>query len=141
MILCLSYEQSNVTRPMDKDHRTANGPRLVRLEDPRLISASINHPRGSSTQFSVRSSRNGDVDWIPRQTRSKHLPLPSSFSPHSSPRVSLYLPPNHFSFSSKRSFNRSIENIIVSLSPLILIYLINLQLAKIKSTTLPPSPI
>lgn len=80
MILCLSYEQSNVTRPMDKDHRTANGRRLVRLEDPRLISASINHPRGSSTQFSVRSSRNGDVDWIPRQTRSKHLspllPLP-----------------------------------------------------------------
>lgn len=140
MILCLSYEQSNVTRPMDKDHRTANGPRLVRLEDPRLISASINHPRGSSTQFSVRSSRNGDVDWIPRQTRSKHLP-PSSFSLYFSTSFSLS-PPNHFSFSSKPwSFNRSIENIIVSLSPLILIYLINLQLAKIKSTTLPPSPI
>lgn len=89
MILCLSYEQSNVTRPMDKDHRMANGRRLVRLEDPRLISASINHPRGSSTQFSVRSSRNGDVDWIPRQTRSKHLSLHTSLP-------EIY--PNFFSF-------------------------------------------
>lgn len=73
MILCLSYEQSNVTRPMDKDHRTANGRRLVRLEDPRLISTSINHPTWILDPIFVRSSRNGDVDWISRQTRSKHL--------------------------------------------------------------------
>lgn len=54
-------------------------------KSPGLISASINLPRGSILDpIFVRSSRNGDVDWIPRQARSKHLSCRFE-GPHSFP--------------------------------------------------------